>query len=73
MYRMLAGLTVVEASRGVAVRYCGRLFAQLGATVIRADGGDDRGIGYAGAAGEAYGRWLDQGKVAAAPEGDVQF
>jgi crotonobetainyl-CoA:carnitine CoA-transferase CaiB-like acyl-CoA transferase len=65
MESLLAGLTVMEASRGVAVRYCGRLFAQLGATVVRGEGGDDTGIGYAGAAGEAYGRWLDQGKVAA--------
>jgi crotonobetainyl-CoA:carnitine CoA-transferase CaiB-like acyl-CoA transferase len=27
----LAGLTILEASGDVAVRYCGRLFAQLGA------------------------------------------
>ncbi|WP_293905402.1 CoA transferase [Phenylobacterium sp.] len=66
MDSLLAGLTVVEASRGVAVRYCGRLFAQLGATVVRAEGGDDQAIGYGGEAGEAYGRWLDQDKVATA-------
>lgn len=64
MTRLLQGLTVVEASRGVAVRYCGRLFAQLGATVVRAAGGDDTAIGYAGEAGAAYGAWLDAGKVA---------
>src|SRR5690348_9820481 len=64
MDKLLAGLTIVEASRSVAVRYCGRLFAQFGATVVRAPGGDDRRIGYAGAAGEAYGRWLDHRKVA---------
>lgn len=68
----LAGLTVVEASRGVTVRYCGRLFTQLGATVVRAQGGDDQAIGYGGEAGEAYGRWLDEGKVAAAA-GDVDL
>ena len=59
---MLTGVTIVEASRGVAVRYCGRLFAELGARVVRAAGGDDGAIGYAGLAGEAYGRWLDHGK-----------
>src|ERR1044071_6092456 len=63
MDTLLAGLTIVEASRAVAVRYCGRLFAQFGATVVTAGGGDDRRIGYGGAAGEAYGRWLDHGKT----------
>ncbi|MCW5761532.1 MAG: CoA transferase, partial [Phenylobacterium sp.] len=65
--RLLEGLTVVEASRGVATRYCGRLFARLGATVVRMAGGDDTVIGYGGAAGEAYGRWLDEGKAAGEP------
>lgn len=66
MDRLLQGLTVLEAADGVAVRYCGRLFAQLGATVVRrADAdADDRLIGYAGEAGHAYGRWLDAGKLA---------
>ncbi|MBL8556665.1 MAG: CoA transferase [Phenylobacterium sp.] len=73
MERLLEGLTVVEASRGVAVRFCGRLFAQMGATVVRAPGGDDTAIGYAGAAGEAYGRWLDAGKRADAPDGPVDL
>ncbi len=73
MFDLLTGLTVVEASRGVAVRYCGRLFAQLGATVVKAAGGDDTAIGYAGAAGEAYGAWLDAGKVAARPDGGVDL
>jgi crotonobetainyl-CoA:carnitine CoA-transferase CaiB-like acyl-CoA transferase len=71
--RLLEGLTVVEASRGVAVRFSGRLFAQLGATVVRAAGGDDRTIGYAGAAGEAYGRWLDAGKLGDAPARPVDL
>lgn len=73
MRRLLDGLTVVEASRGVAVRYCGRLFAQLGARVVRAPGGDDSAIGYGGEAGEAYGRWLDAGKLATTPAGDVDL
>lgn len=72
MRRLLNGLTVVEASRGVAVRYCGRLFVELGAAVVRAAGGDDTTLGYGGEAGEAYGRWLDAGKAAAAP-GDVDL
>jgi crotonobetainyl-CoA:carnitine CoA-transferase CaiB-like acyl-CoA transferase len=59
---LLRTLTVVEASRDVAVRHCGRLFALLGATVFRAPGGDDGMIGYGGDAGEAFGRWLDFGK-----------
>jgi crotonobetainyl-CoA:carnitine CoA-transferase CaiB-like acyl-CoA transferase len=59
----LAGLTILEASGDVAVRYCGRLFAQLGASVASAIDADDRRIGFAGEAGLAYGRWLDQGKT----------
>lgn len=62
MPELLRTLTVVEASRDVAVRHCGRLFARLGATVFRAPGGDDGTIGYGGDAGEAFGRWLDFGK-----------
>eukprot|EP01035_Chromulina_nebulosa_P008565 gene8565-11607_t len=73
MGQPLADLTIVEASRGVAVRYCGRLFAQLGAQVIRADGGDDSLIGYGGDRGAAYGRWLDQGKHTGMPDGPVDL
>jgi crotonobetainyl-CoA:carnitine CoA-transferase CaiB-like acyl-CoA transferase len=68
MDQLLTGLTIVEASRAVAVRYVGRLFAQFGATVVRAPGGDDTAIGYAGRAGEAFGRWLDHRKVAEASQ-----
>lgn len=64
MDRLLQDLVVVEASRDVAVRHCGRLFARLGATVVGARGGDDTTIGYGGPPGEAFGRWLDAGKVA---------
>src|SRR4051812_18532828 len=65
----LSAYSVLEASGEVAVRYVGRLFARLGARVDRVVRGDDRQIGYAGAKGEAYGRWLDQGKrrLTAAP------
>jgi crotonobetainyl-CoA:carnitine CoA-transferase CaiB-like acyl-CoA transferase len=59
----LAGLRVLEASGDVAVRYCARLFVQLGADVSTAIESDDARIGFAGEAGRAYGRWLDQGKA----------
>ena len=36
----LAGIDVVELGEAVAVRYCGRLFAQLGANVVRVSDGD---------------------------------
>ncbi|THD79411.1 MAG: CoA transferase [Phenylobacterium sp.] len=63
----LQGLRILEASGDVAVRYCGRLFAQLGAEVVRAAAADDDArLGYAGELGRAYGRWLDQGKRRAA-------
>jgi crotonobetainyl-CoA:carnitine CoA-transferase CaiB-like acyl-CoA transferase len=59
----LSSFTVVETSDEVAARYCGWLFAALGARVVRTSRTDDRHIGYAGACGTAYGRWLDAGKV----------
>lgn len=59
----LSGVRVLELSDAIAVRYCGRLLAQLGADVVRPRmaTGDDR-IGYGGKAGIAYGEWLDDGK-----------
>ncbi len=64
----LAGVTVVEIGADVGLRYCGRLFGALGAQVLRPAGPrDDRRLGYAGAAGTAYGRWLDEHKIAQAP------
>src|SRR5215470_406805 len=66
----LTGLRILEASGDVAVRYSGRLFAQLGAEVLTVIDADDAQIGFAGEAGRAYGRWLDQGK-ARAPAGAV--
>jgi crotonobetainyl-CoA:carnitine CoA-transferase CaiB-like acyl-CoA transferase len=59
----LADFSILELPGDVSTRYCGRLFAQLGARVVKLGGEDDRRIGYAGEAGEAFGRWLDAGKV----------
>jgi crotonobetainyl-CoA:carnitine CoA-transferase CaiB-like acyl-CoA transferase len=56
--RPLAGIGVAELGGGVAVRYCGRLFARLGATVIRSGG--------AAGLDPHLAEWLDQGKQAAA-------
>lgn len=38
--QILSGLALIEIGGGVATRYCGRLFAQMGATVVRVAGGD---------------------------------
>ena len=64
MRRLLSDITVLETGDGIAVRYLGHLFCEFGARVIRAAPADDARIGYAGHCGEAYGRWLDQGKSA---------
>ena len=53
----LAGICVAELSGEVATRYVGRLFAQLGATVVRV-AGSETGPSLA----PLFGRWLDQGK-----------
>lgn len=63
MKRLLEDVSVLETCSDVAVRYCGRLFAALGARVVQLDRADDSNIGYAGHCGEAFGRWLDAGKV----------
>ncbi|HWA60303.1 MAG TPA: CoA transferase, partial [Caulobacteraceae bacterium] len=67
----LLGLRVLEVGGDVGVRYCGALFARLGAAVTRLRGGEaDAQLGQGGAAGEAYGAWLDEGKtLAAEPKG----
>ena len=44
----LAGLTVLECPGGVATRYCGRLFAAHGATVLQAGSPAATGVGYGG-------------------------
>lgn len=67
----LDDLSVLEASGGIAVRYCGRLFRQLGAKVVRASSSDDSTIGYAGECGRAYGAWLDEGKERVVSPGDA--
>lgn len=59
----LAGLTVLEMPSGVAARYCGRLFAKHGATVLQLGTPDMTGVGYGGKASEAYAVWLDHGKT----------
>ena len=65
---LLAGITVVEFGDDVGVRYCGRLFAALGARVLHASQArNDAGLGFGGAAGEAYGAWLDERKAAVDP------
>ena len=57
----LNGLRVLEVGDDVAVRYLGRLFTAMGAEVVRTRPAKGR-IGYGGAAGPAYGRWLDEQK-----------
>lgn len=68
----LEGVKVLELSGGIATRYCARLFAMLGADVVRVEGGDDARIGYGGSAGEAFGAWLDQNKRAARTPADAR-
>jgi crotonobetainyl-CoA:carnitine CoA-transferase CaiB-like acyl-CoA transferase len=58
----LAGLVILEQPGGVATRYCGKLFAAHGATVLQSGAADATGVGYGGAASEAYAAWLDHGK-----------
>ena len=62
MSGLLDGLTVIEMPGGVAPRYCGRLFAEHGATVIQAGHPSEAGIGFGGEASEAYAHWLDHRK-----------
>lgn len=52
----LEGIVVVELSRGVSGRYCGRLFAESGARVVR--------VVETGASLDADAGWLDPGKEA---------
>jgi crotonobetainyl-CoA:carnitine CoA-transferase CaiB-like acyl-CoA transferase len=63
----LPDLTIVELSDGVAVRYCGKLFASHGARVVQ--------VGNVPAAGRpednAYAAWLDAGKVRVADKAAV--
>jgi crotonobetainyl-CoA:carnitine CoA-transferase CaiB-like acyl-CoA transferase len=70
----LAGRRILELAGGVSARYCGHLLARLGAEVLRVRGhdADDDELGYGGASGRTYGRWLDQRKVELDPA-DVPF
>ena len=67
----LADLIIVELSGDIAVRYCGKLFAEHGARVIQVYRPDDSHSGYGGAASAAYAAWLDHGKepACAVPDG----
>jgi crotonobetainyl-CoA:carnitine CoA-transferase CaiB-like acyl-CoA transferase len=60
---LLSHLTVAEFGHEVGVRYCGHLFAAMGARVVRFGKREDAKIGFGGSEGEAYGRWLDGGKL----------
>ena len=76
MKTALSGLTIVEIPAGVAARYCGRLFAAHGATVLQFGEPPEQGVGYGGAGSDAYARWLDAGKrrigkLADAPKADL--
>jgi crotonobetainyl-CoA:carnitine CoA-transferase CaiB-like acyl-CoA transferase len=59
---LLSGLRVLEGRGGAATRYCGRLFAVQGATVMQAGKPIGQGVGYGGAASAAYAAWLDGAK-----------
>ena len=61
--RPLAGLHVVEGEGGVATRYCGRLLSYLGAEVIQVRDRAADPLSQPGAAGRAFGAWLDEGKT----------
>lgn len=63
-YHPLARFSVVNLAPSISARYCGRLLAVLGADVVQpfSDAAADARLGYGGAAGEAFGRWLDQDK-----------
>jgi len=61
----LSPFRVIDRSATIAGRFAARLFAVLGAEVVRDAASDDSLIGRGGEAGRAFGRWLDQGKVAA--------
>ena len=62
----LAGLRVVEAGGEVATRYCGRLLAQLGASVVQVGDRSNAEVCQPGAAGRAFNAWLDDKKTVVA-------
>ncbi len=63
--RPLNGLRVVEAGGEVATRYCGRLLTQLGASMTQVGDRSNDAVCQPGAAGRAFGAWLDEGKAVA--------
>ncbi len=58
----LEGVVVVEACGAVAARYCGKLFAAHGATVLRTPTAVKQDGLPGSKAGRAYAAWLDEGK-----------
>jgi crotonobetainyl-CoA:carnitine CoA-transferase CaiB-like acyl-CoA transferase len=58
----LAGLAAVEIGGDLAVRYCGRLLAALGASVVRVESGP---TAVTSEAGQAFQAWLDERKMRA--------
>ncbi len=64
--RPLSGLTVREHPDNLAIRYCGRLLAVLGARVEQVGTPSTTGLGQGGTATAALSAWLDQGKLVAA-------
>ncbi len=61
--QLLTGLTVIELPHSVAIRYCGRLLAAMGARVLQVGAASTDGVGYGAAASTAYAAWLDAGKT----------
>jgi crotonobetainyl-CoA:carnitine CoA-transferase CaiB-like acyl-CoA transferase len=61
----LAGLTVVEAGGEIATRYCGRLFAAMGACVAQLPPEPIEPVNGRGEAGRLFLAWLDANKQAA--------
>jgi len=71
-YRPLEHFSVVNLAPSISARYCARLLAVLGADVVQPESEADARLGYGGAAGEAFGRWLDQGKrLVARPDAEA--
>lgn len=67
----LGRLRVAEAGGEVATRYCGRLFAALGAEVVQVGDRSDDHVSRPGGGGRAFNLWLDAGKRRAASLGDA--
>ncbi len=62
---LLNDLHIIETAGEVGTRYCGRLFAALGAHVVRVGDLGPLALGRSGEGAAAFVRWLDEGKQAA--------